>query len=66
MRISLAMPEMSDEVDEVTITIEPDGDGSKMTLEHACYRDFKKPYESGWGTMFGELDKLLRIRATNN
>lgn len=36
-----------------------------MTLEHACYRDFKKPYESGWGTMFGELDKLLRIRETN-
>ena len=53
-------------MDEVTITIEPDGDGSRMTLEHACYRDFKKPYESGWGTMFGELNELLRIRATND
>lgn len=65
LAFTFAMPEMSEAVDEVTITIEPEGDGSKLTLEHACYRDFKEPYESGWGTMFGELDKLLRIRATN-
>jgi uncharacterized protein YndB with AHSA1/START domain len=65
LAFTFAMPDISDAVDEVTITIEPDGDGSKLTLEHACYRDLKKPYGSGWGTMFRELDQLFRIRATN-
>lgn len=62
LAFTFCMPEMSDVVDEITIDIEPDGEGSKLTLNHDCYREFKEPYESGWGKMFIELHNLLQKR----
>lgn len=56
------MPEMSESIEEISVMIEPDGNGARLTLVHVCHRDLKEPYESGWGTMFGDLATLLGRR----
>lgn len=44
----------------VTVTIEPDGDGSLVTLRHeGVWIDWKSQTERGWGMILEGLDRTL-------
>ena len=50
-----------DEPSIVTITIEPDGAGSFVTIVHAkIWASYVERVESGWSNMLRNIDALLR------
>jgi uncharacterized protein YndB with AHSA1/START domain len=50
-----------DEPSIVTITIEPDGSGSLVTIEHAkIFASYVERVESGWSNMLRAVDAMLQ------
>lgn len=60
---TLSVPKYSQSSDQVRIVIEPEGDGSRLTLDHEMQGDeaTKRRAEDGWQHV---LDRLARTLAT--
>jgi uncharacterized protein YndB with AHSA1/START domain len=50
----------SDEPTRVTVTVEPDGDGSLITLRHeGVWPDYEERTRHGWGMILANLERTL-------
>ena len=57
---TFAMPQFAVDYDTITVKIEPDGDGSILTLTRSGLRPgFEDSIRNGWGEMFDLLEKAL-------
>ena len=51
---------LSDERTRVTVTVEPDGDGSRLTLEHqGVWTDYEERTRQGWTMILEGLARTL-------
>lgn len=57
---TFAMPQFAANYDTIAVDIEPDGDGSLLTLTHSCLRPgYEKSTLKGWEKMFDALTAAL-------